>query len=52
MEESVLEGEKNKNKKLEEKAINVGKSEDAVAVIKEFDDITKSKNKNLIWLLY
>ena len=43
---------KHEYKKFEQKAVNVEKPKDAVAVIKEFDDITKSKNKNLIWLLY
>lgn len=45
MEESVLEGEKNKDKKLEEKAINVGKSEDAVAWLKSLTILQKVRTK-------
>ena len=43
LEDSVINGEWYENKELEEKASNAEKRENAAAVIREFEDITKSK---------
>ena len=45
-------GEKYENKELEEKARKAEKSRGAVKVIREFEDIIKSKSKNTIWSAY
>ena len=37
---------------LKEKASKVEKTEDAAAVIWEFEEIIKSKKRNIIWLAY
>ena len=52
LEYSILEGEKQENEELEEKSGKVEKSKDTVAVIREFEDIIKSKNKIIIWIAY
>ena len=52
LEDSILEGEKQENEELEEKSGKVEKSKDTVAVIREFEDIIKSKNKIIIWIAY
>lgn len=49
LDELVINEDQHENKNLEEKASKVGQSEDAVAVIKEFQKIIKSKKKNIIW---
>lgn len=43
LEDSVINGEWYENKELEEKASNAEKRENAAAVIRKFEDITKSK---------
>ena len=48
----VINEDQHENKNLEEKASKVGQSEDAVAVIQEFQKIIKSKKKNTIWSVY
>ena len=48
LEDSVLKGKKYKNKELEAKARKIEKSEDAISVNREFEDIMKSKNKKII----
>ena len=48
LEDSVLKGKKYENKELEEKARKIEKSEDAISVNREFEDIMKSKNKKII----
>ena len=41
-----------KKKGLEEKASKVKNTEDAAAVIREFDKIIKNKKKKIVWLAY
>ena len=48
----VINEDQHENKNLEEKASKVGQSEDAAAVIQEFQKIIKSKKKNIIWSVY
>ena len=46
LEDSIINGERHENKELEEKASKVKNTEDAAAVIGEFEEIIKSKKKN------
>ena len=41
-----------KLKQIEEKADKMQKCEDTTSVIWEFEDIIKSKEKNIVWLTY
>lgn len=41
----MINGEKHKNKYIEEKTYKIPKREDVAALIREFEDITKKKKK-------
>ena len=50
--DSLINGEINQNKNIEEQARTLVKFEDAATVIKVLENIIKSKKSNIIWLVY
>ena len=48
--ESIINGERHKNKKLRDKAGKVEKSDEAAQIIRKFEYIIMGKNRNIIWL--
>ena len=47
---SIINIEKHENKEIEERGKIVQKSEDAAEVILEFEEIIRSKKKNIGWM--
>ena len=53
LEDSISNSKKNENKDIEEMANNCTESEeDAAKVIHEFEEITKNKKSDIVWLAY
>ena len=48
LDESIVNGERHGNMETEEKARGVEKPENAATVIREFEQIIRSKSKNII----
>ena len=50
--ESIINGERHEDKELQDKTEKVEKSDEAAKIIREFEYIIKSKNRNIISLAY
>ena len=50
--DSIVNNDKIETKELNEKADKVEKAEDAAAVIKQYEDIIRTKKKNIISIAY
>ena len=51
LEDAIINNERHENKELV-KISEVEETEDAAAVIREFEEIIKSKKKNIVWSAY
>ena len=50
LEESIVNGEIHENKETKEKAKKVERPEDTTSVFREFEEIIRSKKKNIVRL--
>ena len=50
--ESTINSERHENKGIQDKANIVKKSDEAAQIIREFQPIIRSKNKNIKWLAH
>ena len=52
LEESIVNGRRNKNPNMQDKVNGFITNEDAVKAIQEFEQIIKNKMSNIVWLAY
>ena len=52
LDDSIINGEKNENADMQDKVNRCISNEDAIKVIKDFEQIIQNKKSNIVWLAY